>query len=230
VIEFADLQQYLFHECALRDDIDKISNALVEIVENGVPIRVCYESVPVAALGAVFSLNVRPQSWQNVIARFCVYSGWDQFDQDHKSLDFLSMLPCVVKEESAREIFGSRHRTSPKSGILKGEASRQFVEVLGENQIQKKSDITPERVFGAFRRIKQIPGQASGISFVYFLMLLGFDGFVKPDRQVVRYVEKELGREVRPTYAAEVVRQSAPKLGVSPAGLDLAIFNRMTQP
>ena len=44
--------------------------------------------------------------------------------------------------------------------------------------------------------IKTIPGQKSGISLVYFYMLAGEDTKVKPDRMIVRFLEKALSRKV----------------------------------
>jgi len=39
-----------------------------------------------------------------------------------------------------------------------------------------------------FEAIAAIPGQASGISLEYCLMLAGYSGFTKPDRMVPRFV------------------------------------------
>ena len=41
--------------------------------------------------------------------------------------------------------------------------------------------------------VKQIPGQRSGLSWQYFLMLSGDDNLAKPDRHILRFVEKQLG-------------------------------------
>ena len=41
--------------------------------------------------------------------------------------------------------------------------------------------------------VQQIPGQRSGISFTYFLMLAGSDDRVKPDRMIRRFVARASG-------------------------------------
>ena len=37
------------------------------------------------------------------------------------------------------------------------------------------------------KKIKEIPGQKSGLSFKYFLMLVGNENLIKPDRMIIRY-------------------------------------------
>jgi hypothetical protein len=47
---------------------------------------------------------------------------------------------------------------------------------------------------GARADVSAIPGQGTGISFSYFLMLAGRTDVVKPDRMLIRYVARALGR------------------------------------
>jgi hypothetical protein len=69
----------------------------------------------------------------------------------------------------------------------------------------------------------RLPGQRSGITWGYFLMLAGVPG-VKADRMVVRYTGRALGRTVSSTEAAALVGAMADELGVSRTLLDHAIW------
>ena len=46
--------------------------------------------------------------------------------------------------------------------------------------------------------IRRIPGQSSGISFKYLLMLSGIEGYVKPDRMIIRFIETSSGIKIKP--------------------------------
>lgn len=45
------------------------------------------------------------------------------------------------------------------------------------------------------RDLTRIPGQRSGLTFDYCLMLAGSDGFIKADRMICRYVGAAVGLE-----------------------------------
>ncbi|MFE0590681.1 hypothetical protein [Micromonospora echinospora] len=69
-----------------------------------------------------------------------------------------------------------------------------------------------------------VPGQRSGISWRYLLMLVGIPN-VKPDRWICRFVARSLEREdVVPDSAACLVERAAELLGVSPTVLDHEIW------
>ena len=46
------------------------------------------------------------------------------------------------------------------------------------------------------RDLRAVHGQGSGIAVKYFLMLAGADQLVKPDRMIMRFLERVLGRRV----------------------------------
>lgn len=77
------------------------------------------------------------------------------------------------------------------------------------------------------RRWGSVPGQGSGISWSYFLMLSGAAG-VKADRMIRRFVAEALGRadetEVSMQEAIALVTATAERLGVSAATLDHQIW------
>lgn len=77
-------------------------------------------------------------------------------------------------------------------------------------------------------RWSTVPGQASGVSWRAFCMLVGL-AEVKPDRMIRRYVATALGRPgesaVGVEEARDLVMATAALLGVSPRDLDYAIWS-----
>jgi hypothetical protein len=114
------------------------------------------------------------------------------------------------------EILCNRQRTSAVNGITKAEAVLEFASVLTRHGIELFQDIPMALNNDALERdIRGIPGQGSGISLRYFLMLAGSDEFAKPDRMVLEFLTDTLGRrvavkEVQPLLAGatEYIRAS----------------------
>ena len=71
----------------------------------------------------------------------------------------------------------------------------------------------------------KLPGQRSGLTWTYFLMLAGVPG-VKADRMVVRYVSRALGRQTDPHESALLVAAVADRYGLSQTRLDHAIWRK----
>lgn len=126
----------------------------------------------------------------------------------------------------------NRQRTSSRSGILKAEAVHRFASVLLSAGINEPSDLRDAaKLKKAEALVKQIPGQGTGITFTYFLMLSGEEKFVKSDTHIRRFVSHALGipwsNLVSPDRAAgllsEVARRFAVNFpGLTPAKLDHA--------
>ncbi len=73
-------------------------------------------------------------------------------------------------------MFQNRQRTSSRNGILKAEAVYQFCRVLHKYSVNYLQDVI--KLYGNQefeKEIKLISGQKSGISLVYFYMLVGED-------------------------------------------------------
>ena len=129
------------------------------------------------------------------------------------------------------KIFANRNRTSTVNGILKSDAVFRFAEVLHNYEIHYFQDV--HRVIanpGFERAIRFIPGQKSGISHDYFLMLTGSEDFIKPDRTVLRFLSQVLGQSVTIPQAQTLIREASAILRpqysqVSPWLLDYAIWN-----
>ena len=78
--------------------------------------------------------------------------------------------------------------------------------------------------------MRRVPGQGSGISVAYWKMLSGDSEGVKPDRMILRFVERALGRKVFADDARRLLVESAERVSVekaavmSPRLLDYAIW------
>ena len=68
-----------------------------------------------------------------------------------------------------------------------------------------------------------MPGQGSGISWRYVRLLAGVQE-VKPDRMIIRFVARAIGRTPMPNEAAALVTAVATGLNVDLRGLDHRIW------
>lgn len=177
-----------------------------------------YASLPLCVIDAVFSIGVRYESTERTVRDFCVRHHWQKDgrareSEEHTISEFLQILQPYENrwDEMARELFHNRQRTSSRSGILKAEAVYRFCKTLQRFDIETLSDALKSGLRDDLRSaIKAIPGQASGLSYSYFLILAGNENGVKPDRMVTRFVANALRvRNVTPEFAEELVRQAS---------------------
>lgn len=161
-----------------------------------------YQSLSLCVIDAVFSIGVKYSSTKNVVQRYTTYFNLEQYRprdiQGYPNIDKQDSLRNLVDRMEqlsiscfTEDILKNKQRTSTKSGILKTEAVFRFATILLENNINTFEDV--EHLFQKSEKIKKdiskIPGQKSGISYDYFLMLVGNDDLIKPDRMISRYFE-----------------------------------------
>jgi hypothetical protein len=195
-----------------------------------------YASLPLCVIDAVFSIGVTYTSTRNTVIRWCESQGWDRLrgpETTEQTIDaFVDRLRSQSADDLAITAFGNRQRTSAKSGILKAEAVLRFAEVLQAHGVNRLGDTDdPERNAAIEAAVRRIPGQASGISFEYFLMLAGSDQFVKADRMICRYVAAAIGKSaVSPSTARSLLLAAARSLqsifsDLTPRALDYALWD-----
>ena len=231
----------LHHPLPPMSDVDRlvayIRRTLTDL--NAPPTDAAYEyaSVPLCGIDAVFSIGVRYESTERTVTDFCSRYGWQRDGRgrtkEHTISDFLRILEPYENrwEEMANKVFRNRQRTSTRSGILKAEATYRFAKALQQFGIETFADVLKAGLQNDLRRaIKAIPGQGSGVSYAYFLILAGNENGVKADRMVTRYVADALGvRNVAPENAEQLVRQASTVLRAEfprlvPSGLDNKIW------
>nr|WP_284929296.1 hypothetical protein [Bacillus subtilis] len=114
---------------------------------------------------------------------------------------------------------------------MKAEAVYMFCKVLNKYNVNYFQDV--KKLYGndKFEKdIKAIPGQKSGISLVYFYMLAGDDHWIKPDRMIVRFLEKAIQRKVKIEEAQSILVGATNILAekypnITPRLLDYQIWN-----
>jgi hypothetical protein len=179
-----------------------------------------YHSLPLCVLDAVFSIGVRYEGVENVVARYAAFAKIQRFrgrsqafppqSSQHRISDFCELYRSSGEELMTNNVF-NRQRTSTKNGILKSAASYRFALALQSLNIETYQDLesfaSVEVGLEELRsKVIQIPGQKSGISFSYFLMLSGDDQSIKPDRRVFKFISDAVGREINsPSVATRLM-------------------------
>lgn len=196
-IPSADSIHTLAHVCGSLFDLDNasLSNSYY------------YSALPLCVIDAVFSIGVKYTSTLNTVLRYSNRFNIAPYNYqrantppNHTISDFINNLDAVGIESSATVIYQNHQRTSSRNGILKAEAVYRFAKILQEHGIESFADLNSVSDLSLVGNcVKQIPGQKSGLSWQYFLMLAGDDSLAKPDRHVLRFIEKYLG--FRPTIS-----------------------------
>jgi hypothetical protein len=231
----------LHHPLPPMSDVDRlvayIRRTLTDL--NGPPTDAAYEyaSLPLCVIDAVFSIGVRYESTERTVTEFCGRYRWQRDGRgrtaEHPISDFLVIVQPYENrwEDMADRIFRNRQRTSSRSGILKAEATFRFAKTLQHFGLETFADVLKSGLRNDLRQaIKAIPGQSSGLSYAYFLILAGNQDGVKADRMVTRYVANALGvRNVAPELAEELVRNASKVLRAEfprlvPSSLDNKIW------
>ena len=189
-----------------------------------------YRSTALAAIDAIWSIGVRYGGVVNMIARYSaarVEQGADA--QADTPADLLVFIERCGSADAFAATVNNRQRTSSRNGILKAEAVQQAAALLVAHQVETPSALRSldnsarARLETEWRAIR---GQASGLSWEYFLMLNGMAG-VKADRMIRRFVARALGvgeSEVQPSTARALVVAASGELGIDERVTDFAIW------
>ena len=193
-----------------------------------------YQSVPLCAIDAIYSIGVRYEGVVNVIERYKAYwraQGTNADSQTHCTRDFLEEF--AQRTDLADSLFDNRQRTSSRGGILKADAVVQLLEILGsppfdiQTTQQLRDHFDDEDLDGAIRAVR---GQGSGISAKYLFLLAGVDDAVKPDRMIVRFISSTIAKRVTPLEAQSLLVAASKDLrteypALTPRVLDHAIWH-----
>ncbi|WP_206023530.1 hypothetical protein [Rubrivivax sp. JA1026] len=223
------------------DDIDRIVNQARQTLDlTGARLgdEYRYGSLTLCVIDAVYSIGVRYESVQRVVARYCACTGLNAYRADgavfpalsaQQPLEHLGRLGETMKAERlANEVFCNRQLTSTRNGILKADAVLRFVAVLRQNGIERFQDlesVTDDSAIEA--EIRRLPGQRSGICWTYFRMLAGRDDLIKPDRMILRWLGIALGREVRITEAQPLLHGAVQRLKPEHPGINARLLDHL---
>ena len=162
-----------------------------------------YDSLPLCIIDAVYSIGVNYSSTRNTVIRYCDRIGVTRLaaipgtpSDAYKVENLIDNIDsCTDGLFGAVQLFGNQQKTSTRSWILKAEAVRRFAKTLLDNGISTISDLRGapvDTIAQIETQIKTIPGQRSGISFSYFMMLAGNENHMKIDRWLLRFVGSAL--------------------------------------
>lgn len=197
-----------------------------------------YDALPLTVADAIFSIGVRHETTAATVARMGAAGdlpGLFRASPDSPPADRWTaseaarMLAGAGADAGASSVFANRQRTSTGArGILKAEAVRQALELFGRSGVERLADLatmTPPQMETLEQAWRAIPGQTSGISWRYWLMLAGRESAIKPDRMVLRWIAKTLQRDVALDEAVALVQYTAATLGRPPRALDYQIWS-----
>jgi hypothetical protein len=210
----------------MRKDVELIVDyaaRTLPLVTAVLPDEYFYGSLTQCVIDAVWSIGVRYEGVRRVVGRYSEHAGLPLIRSDRSRLPakdeqqslrtFCEMAQDFGADRMATLVFRNRQRTSSRSGILKAEAVYRFASCLRANGVEYFQDVAAAMKDQAVERaIRTIPGQGSGLSLRYFLMLAGSDEFIKSDRMINRFVESILHRPVSSTEADALLRESALRL------------------
>lgn len=220
--------------------IAEFCEKVLDLENAKLPDEYYYTSVPLCVIDSVFSIGVRYEGVKNTVKRYCEYFGLHPYrlESDYPSPSeqqsvehFLNSFDELGLEEFVQTVFKNRQRTSTRNGILKAEAVYRFCKALnkyGINYLQDVKKLYDNKQFET--EIKSIPGQKSGISLVYFYMLSGDDKLIKPDRMIIRFLERVLERRVGLNEAQILLQETSEILrekhsNIKPRVLDYLIWD-----
>ena len=157
-----------------------------------------YNSIVLSAIESIFSIQAQYDAVvKPLVIRFAKQKAKMKniYDDEYTPSEFLREFEKRVFDDSAiQEVFGNLQLTSAKSGIRKGEAVKQAICMLDNYGVQNRQNLlTSPKIAEVEKAWREIKGQASGITWRYFLMLCGNDTYFKDDTWMYRFFISELG-------------------------------------
>lgn len=190
-------------------------------------------SLALCIVDSVQSTGVRYPSVEAVVRRYRDYRGKQGGDANRDGANELVATFSELNDPGEwTKVIGNQNKTSTRQGApLKAVAIQSAAEAMVKQGVltgEALRDVAtnPERLASVRDAWLAVPGQKSGITWRYVLMLVGVPG-VKPDRMIIRFVADTLGlnrRKVATTFAADAITETANALDMSPTDLDHAIW------
>jgi hypothetical protein len=224
------------------DELGKVIESLRSLPGLAQPIDYTefrYASLPLCVLDAIFSINARWESVSAAVGRYAAHYGlpltylpgmMPGANKQATVDDLIGHISSIGPDRFAKEVMRNRMRTSTRGGILKAEAVLHFAQVLKAHGIQVIQDMS-QRLSdpGLEADLRTVHGQGSGVAVRYFLMLAGAHNLIKPDRMIIAYLSRTLGRRVDAGQAQAVLEAAAEALkteypAITPQLIDAAIW------
>lgn len=191
------------------------------------------DSLALCIIDSIYSTGARYSSVVNVINRYRKYRKQRGGEPDTDGADELAATITEVggADTWATQIGNLRPTSSKPGAPLKAETIATLAGVLPRHGVRTTRDLRtaatkPDTLKEVKRAWRATPGQRSGITWNYALMLAQIPG-VKPDRMVIRYVARAIGappEKLLPDRAAELVTWVAKLKDWNAIHLDHAIW------
>lgn len=188
-----------------------------------------YDSVALAVIDSVYSIGTRYSGVVNAVNRYRTARSEEGADAN---VDTASNLADAAERWGVQGLVERTNawRTSTQSDApRKAEVVAKAAPILATHGMETVADVRAQLTEPAAQDASPakaqwvaLPGQRSGLSWNYFLMLCGVPG-VKADRMVVRFVTRAVG-PVTPREARSLVLDAAADLGIDAIRLDHAIW------
>lgn len=189
-------------------------------------------SLALCIVDSIYSTGAHYSSVVNVVRRYrdARRAAGGDADADGTA-ELLASMDAHGGPDGWASTIGNRRPTSTAKGApLKAAAIHNLASDLADAGVPTADAFRSAVSDGRHDELKALwrstPGQRSGITWEYALMLMGVPG-VKADRMVVRYVARAIGRamsDVSPAEAAALVRRLAQQKGWDVIRTDHAIW------
>ena len=153
-------------------------------------------SLALCVIDSIWSIGIRYSTVVQVLDRYLTARGENGLEacQSHQEgprafLAWFSGPSGPHTPERLSELVANRNRTSSKNGVLKATAVVQAMQLLSGEAIESTEDLRTRGDSVKDKWTSTVPGQRSGISWSYLLMLAGEPG-VKADRMVMSFMKR----------------------------------------
>ena len=189
------------------------------------------QSLALCIIDSISSTGAHYNSVKNILRHYIDYriaQGGDA-DTDNAGTLLGTFDELGGPQEWAAMTNNRKPTSTAKGAPLKAAASHEAAGRLRQLGIDSTDDLRAadaDELESAKKAWATVPGQRSGITWNYFLMLAGIPG-VKADRMVIRYVANAIGttpEDVSAAEAAMLVKTVAEKSGHNVTHLDHAIW------
>lgn len=190
------------------------------------------DGLALCIIDSIQSLGVRYQQVETVVRRYREYrQAGDAGADTDDARELLDTFDHVGGHEAWAATIGNRQRAwARKNAPLKAQVIYQAAQTLTAHQVTTAAQLrdgassTTPRNNAIEPSWRALPGQRSGVSWRYLLMLAQVPG-VKPDRMIRRFVTDALrGKRYDDSDLVGVVVAGATHLHVDPSTLDHRIW------
>jgi hypothetical protein len=215
-------------------DVNRVLAAMPPIVQRGPEFR--YASLPLCILDAVYSLGARYATVEAMVERYVTHyrlpryrDSFDQLpprDQQLTTASLVGQIDELGDERFAADVLGNRRRAwSSYNAPLRSTAVRHAARVLDAQSVSVLQDVAGRDTTSLRRALRTVPGwRSTDRGPAYLFMLAGDTSLVKPDRWVLRFIQRTVGHPVTDKEAQRLLSGAADTLGVAATDVDYTIW------